>query len=132
MQHCTFFWRRLFGLFYDLIIIISLIILGTGFALIINNGQSLTEHLFLFWSWITILISSYFYVSWKKSGQTIGMLAFKLKLENTKLSNSKLIARLCLACLANVIFLSGLLSCFFTQSKQTWYDIILKTKVSKI
>src|SRR5436190_1007681 len=73
------FLRRLAAIFYDSFIVFSFLLVLTAFALLANQGNSLSSYQSLFLGYL--IFSTGLFVSWfwHKRGQTLGMLAWKIK-----------------------------------------------------
>lgn len=84
------FWRRLFALVYDLLIVISVILVGWvilyAILVIILGTEAVNEKQLLWhWAWglfiklyLVTLWFGYYAISWIKGGQTLGMRPWRL------------------------------------------------------
>jgi len=126
------FHRRLFALVYDSFVVFSFLILVTGLALALNLGESLLPHRGLFLSYLFISTALFIGWFWQRAGQTLGMLAWRIKVVNEDLSpltwttalKRFLIGTLCMA--AGGI---GLFWCLFDKNKLALQDKLTKTRV---
>lgn len=73
-------FRRLFALLYDSLVITAILMLATFIALYANGGQPFGYGNILFQLYLLVWAGAYYMWFWLKNGQTIGMLAWKLKL----------------------------------------------------
>ncbi len=125
-------FRRLAALVYDAFIVFSLAILATAFALILNEGQSFQNVQYLFLSYLFIVIASFLTWFWQRSGQTLGMLSWKIKVVQSDLRPltwRKAWMRLLIAIPFSLLFGITWLWCFFDKQKQSLHDRICGTQV---
>lgn len=79
----TLHLKRLAALFYDLMVLLGLLIVS-GFiylgALHLWSGSDVVEPgNWLFRAYLCLIIFGYVYISWRRGGQTIGMKAWRLR-----------------------------------------------------
>lgn len=72
--------RRLAAMTYDLFIIIACIIFSTLIWVIVKNEAVAANNVIVFRTYILAVIYLFFVWFWVKRGQTLGMLAWKMKL----------------------------------------------------
>ena len=126
------FHRRLFALVYDSFVIFSFLILMTGLALAVNQGESLQPHRTLFLTYLFISTALFVGWFWQRAGQTLGMLAWRIKVVNDDLSpltwrvalKRFLVGTACIA-LGGI----GLFWCLFDKNKLALQDKLTKTRV---
>ena len=71
-------WKQFAAMVYDSLLIISLLFIATAILLPFNQGEAITGSLFHLY---LILVVFVFYAGfWKKSGQTLGMKVWKIKI----------------------------------------------------
>ncbi len=91
-----------------------------------NSWQGTLEHyIYLSTHWLLVLL--YFAYNHVKSGQTVGMSAWKLRLvktDGTKVTWLQATARAIVA-----IFGAGILSSVFNAQKRGWHDLLTGTRV---
>ena len=124
-------FKTLGSLFYDLILIISLIVLLSFPYVYFFKGSNII----FFRIYILIIIYSYYAYFICKTGQTPGMLSWKLKLilddPRNKISFKTFNLRLVLFFISNVFLGVGFLWSFVDIEKQTLYDRLAKLKLVK-
>ncbi|MBS0287280.1 MAG: RDD family protein [Proteobacteria bacterium] len=128
------FLRRIAALVYDSFIVFSFLLLATTIALAVNHGQSLMPYRWLFISYLFISTGLFLSWFWITSGQTLGMLAWKIKVINQDgktLTWKQAFLRYCVGFFSLGLGAIGLLWCLFNQDKQSLHDILLKTRVIK-
>lgn len=126
------FWRRAGAFFYDSFVIFSVWILATALALWLNKGHSLLPHQGLFLSYLFLVTGVFLGFFWRKKGQTLGMLAWKIAIvnqDNTTLSWRQALTRYLLGWLSISLAGLGFLWCLIDKNKQTLHDKLAHTKV---
>lgn len=126
------FFRRTASLIYDSFVVFSFLLLATAFALLCNHGQSLLPMKTFFLAYL--LLSTGFFLSWFwcKSGQTIGMLAWKIKVvdkQQQPLSWRKALLRYFIAIFSLGLGGLGLLWCLIDKNKQSLHDRLAGTMI---
>jgi uncharacterized RDD family membrane protein YckC len=123
------FYRRLFALVYDSFVVFSFLILMTGLALAANQGQSLQPHQGLFLAYLFVCTALFVGWFWQRAGQTLGMLAWRIKVVNedlTPLTWGTALKRFLVGTAAGGL---GLLWCLFDKNKLALQDKLTKTRV---
>ena len=75
--------RRLGALLYDWLLIIALWFLQTTLLLPLTQGEALPEDGWVHWAYVAMLYGTalgFFLFFWRRSGQTLGMRAWRLRL----------------------------------------------------
>ena len=131
------FLRRILALFYDTLLLTGIIL---GYLLLVtimfgDTFESISERIFLQFSYL-ILGVIFFTYFWKvNKGQTLGMQVWKIRIigeENKQLSTKNLIYRSLLGLVFNLAFGSNYLFIFFNKDKKSINDLLSKTKTIKI
>ncbi len=128
------FFRRIAAFIYDSFIVFSFLLLATTIALLVNQGESLLPHRAIFLLYLFISTGLFLGWFWKTSGQTLGMLAWKIRVitvEGKPLNWSLALQRYSLALLTMSMAGIGLLWCLFDKDKQSLHDRLLNTRVVK-
>ncbi len=78
------FGRRLAALLYDSVLIASLLIIYTFGALVFTGGHAIVRDTAGYWYYVycageITVIAGYFILNWLRSGQTLGMRAWRLR-----------------------------------------------------
>jgi uncharacterized RDD family membrane protein YckC len=134
--------RRLMALLYDAFLLFA-ITLGYGGVLllikIIFNGiddletvqPGLLLQILSFVGWMASL-AGYYFICWRKQGQTLGMKAWRLKLQNsdgTPASPEQCIKRSIFACFSLGLLGVGYLICLIPSRKTCLHDDLSNTEV---
>lgn len=125
-------FRRFAALVYDSFIVFSFLLLLTTLALIANNGQSLLAYRVYFLAYLIVGTGLFLSWFWYRSGQTLGMLAWKIRLVDTQgkpLLWSKALWRYFLTIPSLAFGCIGLLWCFFDKEKQSLHDRLGGTRL---
>ncbi len=131
------FLRRILALFYDSLLLAGIIL---GYLLIVTlifggTFESISERIFLQFSYLTLGVIFFTYF-WKvNKGQTLGMQVWKIRIvgdENNEPSTKNLIYRSLLGFVFNLAFGSNYLFIFFNKDKKSINDLLSKTKTIKI
>lgn len=128
-------FRRLAAFVYDSFIIISLLLLATTVALFFNQGESFLPHRTVFLVYLIIMTGLLLTWCWHRGGQTVGMLAWKLKLvdnQNELISWKRALYRYILALFSFSLCGLGFVWCFIDKDRQSLHDKIANTKIIQI
>ena len=129
--------RRILALFYDTLLLTGIIL---GYLLVVtlmfgDTFESISERIFLQFSYL-ILGVIFFTYFWKvNKGQTLGMQVWKIRIvgdENKEPSTKNLIYRSLFGLVFNLAFGSNYLFIFFNKDKKSINDLLSKTKTIKI
>ncbi|MFT5705880.1 MAG: putative RDD family membrane protein YckC [Oceanospirillaceae bacterium] len=122
--------RRLGAILYDCLIVIALSFAVTAaWMLIMNTEQAVGP---AYQSTLFISIFLFFGFFWTRTGQTIGMLAWRIRVqskEGLSISWTQALIRFFAAMLAAAIFGLGYLWMLISDEKLTWQDKISNTEV---
>lgn len=128
-------FRRFAALIYDAFIIISLLILATSIALLLNKGESFLSVQYYFLTYLLLVVGLFSCWFWQRGGQTLGMLSWKVKLvqaDLSKLSWKKAWLRYALAFPSIGLCGIGLLWCLVDKEHQSLHDRLSGTKLIQI
>jgi uncharacterized RDD family membrane protein YckC len=78
--------RRFAALVYDSLLLVAVLFLGTLVLLPFTGGEAITPQdsgalEYLYRGWIALLTLGFFGLPWVRTGQTLGMMSWKLRLE---------------------------------------------------
>ena len=82
MQKPSFF-RILAALCYDALALFSIWLTATALFIFCLSLNSLTQHLWSFWTYLFFVTYGLFFVYWTKRGQSLGALAWRLRVCQT-------------------------------------------------
>lgn len=119
--------RRFAAMIYDLLIVTAIWMIVGGVAVAINNGEAVDSALGSAVLKSALFVATYlfFAYSWTRTGQTIGMLAWRLriqKMENRTLSWTESLIRFFAAGFSMLCFGAGYWVMLFGDERLTWHD----------
>lgn len=123
-------WKHLAALTYDIFPILALFLTTSLVLLIFRQGSEVQPHTF----WLQLLLMAelflYFAYSWKKGGQTLGMRAWKIRIDSHQLLNWKDVSLRFIVGVASTLLLgAGLWSRKINDKNWTWMDYACKQTV---
>jgi uncharacterized RDD family membrane protein YckC len=121
-------FRCFAAMVYDSFILFSILLLATAFALLLNQGQSFLPHQYAFLLYLFFVCGLYLSYCWYKSGQTLGMLVWRIKIienEGHNLSYSKAWLRYVFALLSLSLLGVGFLWRLFDRQSKFLHDRLL-------
>lgn len=139
--------RRLAAMFYDTLLCIALMFVTTGIYMMISkavigsdtykamneSGQTIHDPLLSSVLFITLFV--FFGYFWTKTGQTLGMQVWHLRVQSNdghSISWMQALKRFVIAGVSVACFGAGYLWVFFNKDKNTWQDMLSGTKVVRI
>jgi uncharacterized RDD family membrane protein YckC len=117
--------RRCGAIFYDALLLASVLFVATLPVLSITQGEAVAASHLLFRGYLLAIGIAYFVVPWMRGGQTLGMLAWRVKvcrLDGDKLSMDIALARWALAILSWLMFGLGFLVSVLDPRGRTLHD----------
>ncbi len=132
MQVTAGFWRRFCALFYDGLILLAFYFFITAILVSLNHEQAISPQNHYFQILLFLIWVIFYLFFWCKSGQTIGMLAWGIKLQNRQgkpISIFQGLLRLSFAIPSYLFFGLGIFIIFFSKKKLTLHDRLSKTEV---
>ncbi|WP_435216356.1 RDD family protein [Luminiphilus sp. nBUS_07] len=131
-------WRQLLAMVYDAFLVAPLL-MANAFVLVSVFGptDSIARPTVPDWimqSTSLLIIMTFFVIFWHKSGQTLGMQAWRIKLVNDlgkPASVKQAYIRCVAACLSFLLFGAGYWWMFFHPQNRTWHDLISKTHLER-
>ncbi|MCK5876365.1 MAG: RDD family protein [Candidatus Marithrix sp.] len=110
-------------IFYDSLLLFSVLFLATAIAYPITGGQVNI----MFQIYLVIVSFFYFSWSWARGGQTLGMMAWRVKLvanDNQTVSLQRCLLRFLVSIISWLIFGIGFFWAFFNRQHYTWHDLV--------
>ena len=117
---------------YDGFLIFAVLFLASAIALVFNQGEAIESNLW-FSLYLLLTVFSFYAWFWKKSGQTLGMRVWKIRIVTESGGNpgwGVSYLRLLFALLSILCFGLGYLWRLFTP--YTWHDRLSHTRIIKI
>jgi uncharacterized RDD family membrane protein YckC len=137
-------WKRLMASIYDLLPLIALLMLGTALMLLVTGAEGVPQtgveriplndiegiprsgpaH-YAYQAFMMLLVAIYYTWSWHRGGQTIGMRAWRLRVQ-TEAGEKPGLKTATLRFLLSLVSIAalglGLLWALFDQRKRMWHD----------
>ena len=119
--------RRIAAFLYDCLLLVALFFLLTALAVALNDGQAIQHGSYYF----ALLFVSFLFFDgfWRHGGQTLGMRAWRLKVEST--NDEKITFKRSAIRFVSGTFLFGftLFFAFASPTRQALHDTLSKTKI---
>lgn len=126
--------KRLGALLYDFMIFVAFSMVLTGILMLINE-QALVKNVPVFRSILFVSLFAFYAFCWTRTGQTLGMLAWRLRVqtpEGEHLTLTQSLIRFIVAGISIAPAGLGYLWMFFNKEKMTWHDLASKTCVVQL
>ncbi len=130
-ERCSFL-RRMGAVFYDSLLLISVLLFATIPALLLNHGEAIAPENQVYKIWLWLVASLYFVIPWKRKGQTLGMQSWKIRLVQESGKPVTWVQAWMRVLLALVSWLPlglGFIWSLFDKKRQTWHDRWTGTKL---
>ena len=129
--------RRLGAMLYDLLAVIALMMVVTAALLPLTGGEAITSERFGAWEYVyrallLAIVVGFFGLFWTRRGQTLGMVAWRLRLEREDgrlLSWGDVIKRLAAATVSLTLAFAGYLWILVDRERLAWPDRWTGTRV---
>lgn len=122
-------WRQLAAMFYDSLLIIAILFIATAIALIFNQGEAFkANHIYNLF--LLLLIFMFYSWFWTRSGQTLGMRVWKIRIVSELGGNptwANCFLRLIFALISIICF--GLGYWWRLFKPYTWHDHLSQTRI---
>lgn len=122
-------WRQIAAMFYDSLLIIAILFIVTAVLLVFTDGEAI-EHSHLYNLFLLLIIFIFYGWFWTRSGQTLGMQAWKIKIVHElggRLSWGTCLLRLTFALVSIICMGMGYWWRLFKP--YTWHDYLSQTRI---
>jgi len=130
------FFRRLAAQFYDIVLLIAILLVANGILLLFTDSETLKTHTFIHRSYLISVCFLFYSWFWTHGGQTLGLRAWNIKLltlEQKPISWSQALIRFITAILSWTVFLGlGFVWVIFNKKKLSWHDQLSKTALFSV
>jgi uncharacterized RDD family membrane protein YckC len=137
------FYRRIGAIVYDSILLVAILIIVTLCLLPFTLGNAIASNTLSYQIFLLFIIFSYFLGFWYFTGQTLGMVIWKIQLvdsdhlvegnsadgNSSKLSLKQVLGRFLMAVISMLVAGAGILWCFVDPHHLALYDRFAKTKL---
>jgi len=129
--------RRLGAMLYDLLALLAVMMVVTAALLPLTGGEAITSERYGAWEYayrllLLAIVIAFFGLFWTRRGQTLGMLAWRLRLEKedgSLLSWGDVIKRLAAASVSVTLAFAGYLWIWIDRDRLAWPDRWTRTRV---
>lgn len=134
------FGRRLAALVYDAFLLTALLMIFTAGALFFTHGAAVVPATAGYWAYVyraglVLVIAGYYALNWRRSGQTLGMRAWRLRTvtdSGQRLSWSAVLLRECFGLAAWAPAALGVLWLYLDPEHLALHDRLSKTRVVQL
>jgi uncharacterized RDD family membrane protein YckC len=134
------FGRRLAALVYDAFLLAALLMIFTGGALFFTHGAAVVpatagNWVYVYRAGLVLVIAGYYALNWLRSGQTLGMRAWRLRTVSDSgqtLTLSSAILRACFGFIAWAPAALGVLWLYLDPEHLALHDRLSKTRVIQL
>jgi uncharacterized RDD family membrane protein YckC len=122
--------RRLAAIFYDTLLLFSVLFFATLLVLWLTGGRAIEPHHPLYTAYLLLIAFFYFAWSWLHGGQTLGMRAWRIRIQRsngTSVSWRQALVRFVTALASWLPLGLGFLWALVDKDKMTWHDRLSKT-----
>lgn len=126
--------KRLGALLYDFMIFVALVMVLTGILMLIDN-ETLVQNVPVFRSILFVVLFVFYSFFWIRSGQTLGMLAWRVRVQTPEGEHISLTQALIRFLVAGISFGCaglGYLWMFINREKMAWPDLASGTCVVEL
>ncbi|WP_415885649.1 RDD family protein [Neptuniibacter sp. QD37_6] len=129
--------KRLGAFVYDLMLVAALLMVSTGVLMTINGGEALdtSPYFAVYQSALFIIVYLFLSFFWMRNGQTLGMLAWRLRVQTSegyRLNFTQSLIRYIVGIISLSAFGLGFLWMFINKQKMTWHDLASGTHVVEL
>jgi uncharacterized RDD family membrane protein YckC len=129
--------RRLAGMFYDTLLLLALLMAATALFLLLTGGEAIDPRIhpaleFIYRLVLVALVVGFFGVPWTRSGQTLGMATWRLRVEREDgrlLTWGDTLRRLGWALVSLLPAGLGFAWVLVDPERRAWHDRLSRTRV---
>lgn len=124
--------HRCGAMFYDFLLVFGVLFFFSTIAVFINKGQTIEAGNIGFTVYLITIAFLFFGFFWTRSGQTLGLRTWRLRVQQIDGSNitwTQALARFCGAILSFSAFGLGYLWILFNRKRLAWHDMLSSTRV---
>jgi len=125
--------RRLGAIFYDSLLLISVLLLATAGFIAVISVESSTRPIFQIY--LLLVIFTYFSWFWSHGGQTLGMKAWNLQLQamsGQKITQWQILKRLVMAMISWLVGGLGFFWVMWDKQGRAWHDLASDTRLVRL
>jgi uncharacterized RDD family membrane protein YckC len=118
-------WRRLGAILYDGLLLFGIIFVGTAVLLPFTGGQAIPASTLWYDAYLLVLAFLFYGWCWTHGGQTLGMLAWKIKVQQAdgrSINWGQALLRFLGAVISAAALGLGFLWVLLDREKRAWHD----------
>jgi uncharacterized RDD family membrane protein YckC len=118
-------WRRLGAILYDGLLLFGVIFVATALLLPFTGGHAIAAGTWWYEAYLLILVFLFYGWCWTHGGQTLGMLALKIKVQQpdgSAISWRQALQRFLCALVSTAALGLGFLWILLDREKRAWHD----------
>lgn len=126
-------FKRLAAMLYDSMIVMAIWMLISGIGVTLNGGEAVAGPLFK--SAVFLVTFLFFAGFWTRSGQTLGMQAWRIRIQSDEgytLSWMQALIRFFMAIVSAIFFGLGYWWILFDSQKRSWHDRYSDSRVVQL
>lgn len=126
------FFKRLAVVVYDLLLLLAVLFVATLILLPFQQGNTFQPNSWLFSSYLVAVSFLFYGWFWTRDGQTLGLLAWKLRVANIdgqSISWKQALIRFITAIFSWGFFGLGFIWVLFNKERLCWHDIASNSRV---
>jgi len=129
------FWRRLAAMAYDILLLLSVLLLATAIIVIplgMVTGEGQIADSLIYRLYLLLLIVGYFIWPWLRGGQTVGMRSWRARLvsmDGEEIGLKQLLIRFIAALLSWAVLGLGFFWVLIDPAKLAWHDRLSNTRL---
>lgn len=127
--------RRLGAILYDFLLLLGLLIIASALVVIPFDITPEKQTFIIYQIYIFVLTYIYYVWFWVRSGQTLGMQTWKVKIttvDGSSITISKASIRFFVALISISVFGLGFIWSIFDKNNRTWHDIASSTQLIRV
>ncbi len=127
--------KRIASMFYDLLIVCSILMLYTSLLVLLNSGLPIDSGCLAYSASLLMVTFMYFFMSWQRLGQTLGMRAWKIKIMDSSFSlpTRKMCAIRFITSIPSIgMFAIGIIWSYLPGKENTLHDDLSKTYIYEL
>lgn len=124
--------RRFGALFYDSLLVLAVLFMATMPLLYFTEGEAIHPHNYFYSAYLITVIYVFYAWFWTHGGQTLGMRAWKIRVEQANGRNITWLQSLIRFSIAMASLGIALVWCIFDRQHQPLYDKIAKTRMVRV
>jgi len=128
-------FRRFAAIIYDSLLVIGLLMLATAVLLPFTHGEAIHAGNLPYRAYLALIIFLYFALGWTRSGQTLGMKAWRIRVQQPDgraIGWRQSLIRAAVAVLSWLSLGAGFLWSYIDGERRSWHDMASGTQLVRL